>query len=82
MGVWAPAAFPSFSSARRSPAVARDHFVSPTLTAPLASPYINILRLYRSPEGAVDAPGPAAVSAGRPAHGRRRHSPLSRRRAV
>lgn len=53
---------PSFSPARRCSAVFRDHFVSPTP----ASPYINTLCLYRCPEGAVDAPGPAAVSAGRP----------------
>lgn len=58
--------FPPFSSARGCSAVARDHFVPPALTPTLASPYINILRIYRSPEGAVDAPGPSAVSAGRP----------------
>lgn len=31
-----------------------------------ASPYINTLCLHRCPAGAVDAPGPAAVSTGRP----------------
>lgn len=68
---------PSFSSARRHPAVPRDHFSSPPLAFTLASPYVNILWLYRSLEGAVDASGPQQLQRGRP-----QGPPLSGRRAV